>query len=62
MGNSYSDELIEECKRKNTYICGSDGKLCGIARELLPFPCHKCERNTFWKAEAVKNWEENNRE
>jgi hypothetical protein len=42
-------ELIEQAIKANTYICGADGKLCGLSREILPFPCQACERNKYWK-------------
>lgn len=38
-------ELIEMAKKNDTYICGADGKLCGIKKENLPFPCSNCKRN-----------------
>ena len=37
--------LLEQAKAANTYICGADGKLCGIARTNTPFPCKQCKRN-----------------
>ena len=37
--------LIEQAKAANTYICGADGKLCGMARTNTPFPCKQCKRN-----------------
>jgi hypothetical protein len=37
--------LIEQAKEVDTYICGADGKLCGMARNNTPFPCKQCKRN-----------------
>lgn len=42
--------LCREAEVKNTYICGCDGKLCGLSRNRTnKFPCDKCIRNVFKK-------------
>lgn len=40
-------KLVEEAIAKNTYICGGDGKLCGLPRETVKFPCKTCIRNIY---------------
>src|SRR5574344_285141 len=34
-------EITKQAIEQNTYVCGADGKLCGLPREALPFPCQK---------------------
>ena len=45
----YQRKLIEQAIKKNTYICGADGKLCGLSRDALPYPCQTCKRNKHWR-------------
>lgn len=42
-------KLIDQANKENTYICGADGKLCGLPRETKVFPCNACERNKNWR-------------
>jgi len=47
---SIFNDLIEEAKANNTYICGADGKLCGFKKSDYPekFPCDNCKRKIEW--------------
>lgn len=45
----YQRKLIEQTTEMNTYICGADGKPCGLSRDTLPYPCQTCKRNKHWK-------------
>lgn len=47
-------ELIEQANNMNTYICGADGKICGLPKEALPYPCQVCSRRTSKNKEETK--------